>query len=142
MLNLCSQPFLLSLRHAAQQTDNLDDFETVLLEKQYEFKKYLDDFYHSEKNATHRFEFLKTADYQLCSIRLMCADKMMEKDERFHRFWSKLILDTRRYIAIGIDTLNFQKNYPEDYATEAPKTFPAYKWTGSRNDLTEAMRCC
>jgi hypothetical protein len=127
------------MREAVEQTDDLKGFETMLQEQQSAFKVYLYDCCHSETPAPRRFEFLQIADYHMCNIRLMCADSIREKGVHFYRFWSKLSVDTRRFISTGIKILDFQLNCPPHLLTEPTKTFPEYKWAGTKNDLTEGL---
>ena len=139
MENLSKHPFLLSLKEAVEQTGDWQDYETMLHERQSAFKEYLYDSCHAEKSAEIRYEFLKTADYEVCRIRLMCADKIRAKNADFYHQWAKLIVDTRRYIFIGLKTLDFLATCPSHMLSEPLHTFPENKWTAAKNDLTEAL---
>jgi hypothetical protein len=139
MDNLCNQPFLLSLRQAVEQTGDLQGYEALLQEQQSAFKEYLQTSCDTEMPAPKRYQFLKTADYQLSRLRLLCGDKIKEKDVDFFRVWSMLIMDTRWFINVGVETLKFQAECPAHLLTEPSQTFPEFKWMGSRNDLTEAF---
>jgi hypothetical protein len=139
MDNLCKQPFLLSLKEAAKQTGGFPVYETLLQEHQSAFQDYLYESCQSNIPAPKRYYFLKNADYQLSRLRLMYGDKIKKRDVDFFRFWSMLIMDTRWYINIGVETLKFQADCPAHMLTEPSQTFPAYRWTASRNDLTEAI---
>ena len=139
MTNLCSQPFLLSLRQEPETTCNTESYKTLLQKQQSAFMGYLRDCCNSEVSAIKRYEFLKTADHQLCSIRLKCAGKIRENSPDFYQFWGMLIVDTRRFISVGTTTLEFQRDCPPHMLAEPTKTFPEYKWLGSRNDLTEGL---
>jgi hypothetical protein len=86
-----------------------------------------------------RYEFLKTADYEICSIRLYCADKIRAKDIEYYRFWSSLIIDTRRYINTSIKTLEFLITCPEHLLNEPSPTFSDFVWTSKKIDLTEVF---
>jgi len=141
MTNLSNQPFLLSLKQATKQIcDYQDDYEIVLQEQQDEFKEYVQNYFNSDVAAPKRFQFLKTADYKLERIHLMYADAIRENNTDFYRFWSMLITDTRRFISIGIDTLNFQAICPAHMLTdEHARKFPLCNWTAQRSDLMEAI---
>jgi len=139
MINLCSQPFLLSLQQSAQQKDNHQDYEVLLQEQQNEFKEYVQNCFDSEMAAPKRFQFLRRADYELDSIHLRYAGNIEENNANFYRFWSMLIVDTRRFIAIGVDTLNFQAICPAHMLPEAVQSFPSCNWTAQRSDLMEAI---
>ena len=69
----------------------------------------------------------------------MCADKIRANNVHFYRFWAMMIVDTRRYINVGIKTLEFQKTLPEHMLATPAQTFPDYKWTASQRDLMEIM---
>jgi hypothetical protein len=139
MTNLSNQPFLLSMAQAAQQTGNFSDYQTLLNEQQTQFKDFLYETCKPDIPAPVRFEFLSHAEYEICSIRLKYADEIRKIDKDFYRFWSMLIVDTRRYISIGINILNFLTTCPPYLLTEPSKTFPEYRWMGSRIDLTEGL---
>jgi hypothetical protein len=141
MMNLCSQPFLLSLEQAAEQTDNYTDYETLLQKQQIEFLKYLENIFDSGISAPKRFQFLRTADVILESILLMYRDVIKKHDADFHRFWSMLITNTRRYVSIGIEMLEFQSHCPAQMLAEPEQshTFPLCKWTANHKDLMELI---
>ena len=139
MVNMRNQPFLMSLQREAGQTGDFEDFKTLLLEQQNAFKEFLYDHCHSKISVELRYEFLKTADYEICSIRLMCADKIRENDAVFFRFWSNLTMDTRRYINIGVKTLEFLTTCPVHMLKEPSKTFPDFEWTANKIDLSEVL---
>jgi hypothetical protein len=141
MTNLCTQPFLLSLEQAAEQTGNLPDCENLLQEQQSDFMKYVQSCFCSGVSAPKRFQFMKTADYKLDRIHLKYADHLNENNPDFYRFWSLLIVDTRKFVTIGIDTLEFQAKCPAFMLAEPEQahTFPPCKWTAQRSDLMEAI---
>ena len=139
MVDLGRQPFLLSLRQAVDETGDLSGYETLLHEQYSAFKVYLREICNSDIPAQKRYEFLQTADYEVCHIRSLYADKIRKKDLDFYHFWSMMIVDTRRYINVGIKTLEFQKTLPEHMLVAPVQTFPDYKWTAKRRDLTEVM---
>jgi hypothetical protein len=139
MDNLNSQPFFQSMKMATEQTGFTDGFKTLLQEQQNEFNDYLQACCHPGVPVPERYEFLQIADYAVCSIRLKYADKMRKHDFEFYHFWSILLADTRRFISIGLKSLDFQTRCPLHLLTTPTKTFPEYKWIGSRADLTEAL---
>ena len=139
MTNLNNQPFLVSMAQAAQQTGNFSDYQNLLQEQQTQFKDYLDKACRPDIPINNRFDFLSVAEYEICSIRLKYADKIRKTDMDFYHFWSMLIMDTRRYISTGINMLNFLKTCPLHLLTEPSKTFPEYRWMGSRRDLIEGL---
>ena len=139
MIHLSSQPFLLSLRRITAPGNDLESYQSLLKEQQSAFKLYLEACCHSDIPAPARYEFLKNADYELCSIRMMNADAIREKDFSFYRFWSMMIVDTRRFISVGIKTLDFQRKCPAHMLAETHDTFPPCKWISSKVDLSEAM---
>jgi hypothetical protein len=138
MEDLSKQPFLLSMKQAVEKTGDLDAYETLLQEQQDAFMEYLDEHFNSEMPAPKRFHFLKRVEYEMCSIREIDADKIMGNDENFYRFWTMMIADTLRFIAIGVKTLEFQRECPAHMLAEPSQTYPSFNWKGSRNDLTEA----
>jgi hypothetical protein len=139
MENLHKQPFLLSMKQAVDETGDLDAYKTLLHEQQSAFKEYLNDSCHSDIPAPIRYQFLQSVDYEVCSIRLMCADKIRANDAFFYRFWAMMIVDTRRYINAGIKTLEFLRKCPPHILSNPAKTFPDYTWTANRNDMTEVL---
>jgi hypothetical protein len=139
MKKLNSHPFLLSLRQEITPADNLQAHKSLLYRQQKHFKDYVEECCVPDISAPVRFEFLKLANYELCSIRLQYADTVRESDAGFYHFWSMMIVDTRRFLSVGIDTINFQMICPPHLLTASTPTFPAYKWTGSRADLTEGL---
>jgi len=139
MDNLSQQPFLLSMKQAAKETGDWESYETMLQEQYSAFKAYLYESCSSDIPAPVRYEFLQSANYEICSIRLMYADKIRTNNAQFYRFWAMMIVDTRRYINAGIKTLDFLRKCPPYLVSNPAKTFPDYDWTASRNDLTEAM---
>ena len=139
MMNLSSQPFLLSMQRITAQGSDLENYQSLLKEQQSAFKLYLETCCHSDIPAHERFEFLTNADYELCSVRIMNADAIREKDFDFYRFWLMMIEDTRRFIDIGIKTLRFQRKCPAHMLAESPHALPLCKWTGNKVDFSEAM---
>ena len=140
MIHLNNQPFLLSLRQAEKHTDAHQEYETMLQEQHADFKEYVQECFNSETPAPKRFLFLGRADNELCSIHQKYADIIKEANAKLYHIWATMIDDTRRFIAVGIDTLHFQAKCPAYMlADNTSQKFPALKWTGSRNDLTEAM---
>jgi hypothetical protein len=139
MENLRKQPFLLSMQQAVNQTSDLEGYRTLLSEQQDAFKEYLDEHFNSEKPAPKRFRFLKRAEYELCRIREKDADKIMENDEIFYRFWVMIIEDTLRFILIGTKSLEFQSNCPAHMLSEPVQSFPACIWSVNKIDLMELM---
>ena len=137
MLNIKNQPFLLSLQQEAGQTGDSEGFKTLLLEQQNSFKIYLDDCSHADISIEKRYEFLKTAEYELCHIQMMLSDKISANDAVYFRFWSNLAMDTQRYINIGIQTLEFMTTCPEHMLNEPSKTFSDYEWIAQKIDLAE-----
>ena len=139
MEDLSKQPFLLSMKQAAEQTGDWQGYETLLQAQFCAFKEYLHDSCHSDIPAQKRYEFLQTADYEMCHIRLLYADKIRANNAQFYHFWAMMIVDTRRYINVGIKTLEFLQKCPAHMLSDPAKTFPDYKWTAKRRDLTEAL---
>lgn len=139
MTDLCNQPFLLSLHQGITPTDNPEARKTILRGQHRAFKNYVEERCSSEVSAPKRFQFLKRVDYELCSIRLQYADAVRSGDVGFYHFWSMLIVDMRRFLRIGVDTLYFQRDCPPHLLSAPTPIFPAYKWMGTRNDLTEGL---
>jgi hypothetical protein len=139
MENFYEHPFLLSLRRTVGQTDDLAGYETSLQAQQDEFREYLKKCCPSEIPAQKRYEFLQNVDYEVCHIRLLCADKIRANHLHFYHFWSTLIVDTRRYIKLGLKVLEFQRKLPPHMLAEASQTFANFKWTSSRIDLSEVI---
>ena len=139
MENLSKQPFLLSMKQATEQTEDFKGYETLLQAQQDAFKEYLYESCHSAIPAQQRYEFLQTAEYEVCHIRLMCADKIRKNNIQFYHFWAMMIVDTRRYINVGIKSLEFQRKCPPHMLVEPSHTFPDYKWISNRIDLSECL---
>ena len=139
MTELNNQPFLVSMAQAAQQTGNFEDYRTLLKEQHTLFKNFLDETCKPDTPAPARFDFLKQAEYEICCIRLYFADQIREHNQDFYMFWSKLIVDTRRFIDVGVETLEFLKNCPAHLIAEPAKTVSEYRWTGSHRDLIEVL---
>jgi hypothetical protein len=141
MTNLSNQPFLLSLEEAVKQTDSSEGYEILLQEQNSHFKKQVYECIHSGFPAPKRFYSLKKADYELHSIRQKYADSIRENNLAFHRFWTMMIDDTRRFIDLGIETLKFQAKCPSHMLTETEHThsFPPCNWTAHRSDLMELI---
>ena len=108
------------MQQTAEQIDNFEGYEAFMLAQQGDFKEYLSDSYNSDISIHKRYEFLQTVDYELCSLRLMYANKIKENDVVHFRFWNSLILDTRKYVQIGIKTLDFQRKCPEHMVVAQP----------------------
>lgn len=139
MIHLNIQPFLLSLRQDLTHTSHFEGHKTMLYGHQSAFKEYVQNCCDAETPMDKRFEFLKQADYELCSIRLLHADRFRKHDIDFYRYWSMMIVDTRRFLSIGLETIKFLTICPKHLLGERPQTLPTYQWTGTRNDLTEAI---
>jgi hypothetical protein len=139
MKNLINQPFLLSMRGAVDQTGNFDFYEVQLLEKQFAFKEYLYDCCHSDKPLQERHDFLKDAKYEMDSIRLMCADKIRERNPGLYRFWTTLVIDTLYFITAGIDKLEFYRRCPKHLLVVPSKACPIFLWDTERINFSELM---
>jgi hypothetical protein len=141
MINLSSQPFLLSLEQAAAQTGDYTGYEALLEEQQSAFLQYVEDFFDADIAARKRFQFLKTVQQRLDFIRLKYSDTVKERNADFHRSWSLLITDTWQIASVGVKTLEFQSRCPSHMLaeTEQSHTFPLCKWNASRSDLMELI---
>jgi hypothetical protein len=139
MKNLINQPFLLSMRGAVEQTGNFDGYAVQLLEKQFAFKEYLYECYHADIPVQERHECLEDAKYEMCSIRLMCADTIRKHNPGLYQLWTKLVIDTLRFITVSIDKLEFYRKCPKHLFVAPSKTFPMYKWDTERINLSELI---
>ena len=135
------QPFLSILEQAATQTGNYTGYEDLLQEQQSAFMKYIQRCFNSDLSAPKRFQFLRTADFKLDELHLKYAKIVQEKSAHFYHFWSMLIVNTRRFIAIDVETLEFQRKCPAHMLVEPDNahTFPPCNWAAQRTDLLEAI---
>ena len=138
MIHLSRQPFLLSLRQEVAQTSQLEGHRALLYAQQGDFKEYVSGCCEAEIPVFHRFRFLKLADYELGSIRLYYAERVRKRDVDYYRCWSMLITDTQRFIAVCVETVNFQTTCPV-HLIEIAQPSPTYHWIGQRVDLSETM---
>ena len=138
MIHLSRQPFLLSLRQEVGQRSHYEGHKALLDEQLGEFKEYVIEYCEMEIPVFLRFQFLKLADYELGSIRLYCAERIRKRDADYYRYWSMLITDTRRFIAVCVDTINFLTTCPIHLAVVAQPS-ATYKWVGKRIELSEAL---
>jgi hypothetical protein len=139
MKNLINQPFLLSMRGAVEQTGNFDTYQVQLLEKQDAFREYLYECCHSDKPVQERHAYLKDAKYEMCRIRLMCADKIRERNPGLYRFWTMLIIDTLRFITVGIEKLDFYRKCPKHLLSAPSNMFPIFLWDADRINFSELL---
>lgn len=128
MTNLDNQPFIVSLKQAAnhlccskcRQTFSCKDYEALLKEQQRDFKELIERRFFIDLTSPHKcFYFLKTAKDVLYRIHLNHSDAVRESDLVFYRYWATIIDETRRFIKIGIDTLRFQRKLPAHMASAA-----------------------
>ena len=141
MTNLCVHPFLSSLVQAAQHTGDYQEYKALLLEQHISFEDCISEYFKSGKIATKRFFCLRIADEELYQIHKTYGKKIKESNADFYRFWSELIDNTRRFIAISVETLRFQtKCSPQMLAEEdEQQSIPLCKWTAQRSDLMEII---
>jgi hypothetical protein len=136
-----NQPFLLSMEQAASQTGDYTDYEALLRKQQGAFLKYVEEWFDFGIAAPKRFRFLKTVECKLDTIQATYTDIIREHDANFHRFWSLLIDNTRKFVSIGVETLKFQSKCPSHILTETEHLhkFPSCNWTANRSDLMELI---
>ena len=91
--------------------------------------------------AHKRFYFLKTIEAGLYEIHKDYASALRGGNVHFYHFWVKMIDDTRRFIKIGLDVLEYQRKCPAHLLVDEEKTrtFPICQWTAQRSDLMEAI---
>ena len=139
MTNLCVYPFLSSLVEVAQHTGDYQQYEALLLEQQNSFDACISEYFTSGKIASRRFFCLRIAYEELYQIHKTYGEQIKENDANFYRFWSELIESTRRFIAVSVETLRFQRKCPPYMLAEddEQQTFPLCNWTAQRTDLME-----
>jgi hypothetical protein len=140
MIDLSNQPFLLSLKQTAKQKDDTPNVRNLLKEHQNTFREYVFEHYKSDLAAPKRYQFLKTADYTLNKIRKKYADRIKENNAAFYDFWAWMIDDVRSYIAVFVETLEFQRKCPAHMLSEPVQSFPPCIWTAQKIDLKEAIK--
>jgi hypothetical protein len=135
-----TQPFLLMLKQAKYQTDNFESFISALQEHQEKFKDDVSEYFFSDRPASKRYHFLLSAMYELSSIRSHCGRSIKEHYPAFYVQWKLLIDDTKSYVSINVDTINFQRRCPAHMSVEQPaQAIPLWIWAAPKIDLAEVL---
>jgi hypothetical protein len=139
MIDICGQPFLLSLEQAKNQTNNFDSCMVSLQKHQKQFKIFLQEHIYSGEPAPNRFHFLHNANSELCYIRSMYGNYIKKTNPVFFEQWKLLINDARRHVCDGIKMLDFQRKCPAHMLSESATPLPIFTWTVNQVDLGEVL---